>query len=154
MIITFKEIILRILINLSALILSLIIFLILNEYCDPYFKFTIPFIILPFITAFILISKIKKNIQTTKYVLNDLEKIGYKILSEHNFKLSEFPFEIKINTRGSINHIPLSRFDYFRKFYRKFIVVNDQEEKFEIKAEIINHWNGDNTINILNTTAI
>jgi hypothetical protein len=154
MIISFKEIFLKILIHFSALIMGVILILFVFSYYETNVIYTFPLLFIPFIFSFILTSKIKAKIKIAEFVAHDMDAMGYKILSEHNFKCSDYPFDIKINTRGTFNHIPLSRFDYFRKFYRIFMVKNEHNEQIEIKAEIINFWNGDNNINILNTKAI
>lgn len=117
--------------------------------------FVHPILIIPNLIIVALIgSYFDRRKIISPYVKDDFLKLGYEITNERPLKFSEFKTEFNISFEPTINHIPISRFKYFKRFTRIFHAINNEGKTVMINAEIFKKWNGDNEIELIEVKKI
>ena len=109
-------------------------------------------LIIPVFLIFVIISIIlKRRKKILPYVREDFKKSGFDLLDERPLRLSDQKITFGLNI--TLNDVPISRYGYFRQFFRIFKARGTDGRLYAIKAEITQLWNGKIATEILSTKA-
>lgn len=103
---------------------------------------------IPLMLIIVLKIYLENKKRILKYVEADFKSLGYELLTERPYKLSETETSFRLYTGVKINNIPIERFYYIKRFDRVFTAKAEDGNSYTLFTRITKEWNGKNTIDI------